>query len=182
MSAPTLVQLIRQDIEASTHANFRLYSDTQFWTRALGKLLVSPSVRAVVTFRIGHALAGRGLLAVALFLRGRSLGRSGAEIHPLATIGPALHLVHSSGVVIGPDVVIGARARIHQGVTVGGPVHRGAGHWASARIGDDVSLGAHAVVLGDLTIGDGAVVGANAVVTGDVAAGAHVAGVPARPL
>jgi acetyltransferase-like isoleucine patch superfamily enzyme len=48
------------------------------------------------------------------------------------------------------------------------------------RIGDDVWLGAHAVVLPGVTIGDGAIVGAGAVVTADVAAGSIVAGVPAR--
>jgi acetyltransferase-like isoleucine patch superfamily enzyme len=47
-------------------------------------------------------------------------------------------------------------------------------------IGDDVWLGAHAVVLAGVHIGDGAVVGAGAVVTRDVEPLAIVAGVPAR--
>ena len=178
----SLLRLVRADIEASTHPNFRLYGNSLFWRRALGKLALSPNVRAVVTFRVAHALAERGLLPLALWLRGRALRRSGAELHPAATIGPGLLLVHSAGVVIGPEVVIGARARIHQGVTLGEPVHLGDGRWAAPRVGDDVVLGAHAVLLGDITVGDGARVGANAVVTRDVAAGATVAGVPARPI
>ena len=48
------------------------------------------------------------------------------------------------------------------------------------RIGSDVWLGAHAVVLPGVTIGDGAVVGAHACVTKDVPPFAIVAGVPAR--
>jgi acetyltransferase-like isoleucine patch superfamily enzyme len=52
----------------------------------------------------------------------------------------------------------------------------------SVRIGNDVWLGAHAVVLPGVTIGDGAIVGAGAVVTRDVAARTIVAGVPARPV
>jgi UDP-2-acetamido-3-amino-2,3-dideoxy-glucuronate N-acetyltransferase len=49
-------------------------------------------------------------------------------------------------------------------------------------IGDRVSLGSGAIVLGGLRIGDDAVIGAGAVVTRDVARGETVAGVPARGL
>jgi serine O-acetyltransferase len=182
MSDESLMAILRADVEAATHPNFRLYSNRVFWTRALGKLLVSPSIRAVVTFRIAHALAARGLAPLAMLLRARALRRSGAEIHPRASIGPGLLLVHSSGVVIGPDVVIGARCRIHQGVTLGEPVHLGDGVWAAPKVGDDVVLGAHAVLLGKVTVGDRAMVGANAVVTTDVAPDTRVAGVPARPI
>ena len=178
----SLLALIRSDIEASVHPNFRLYSDAQFWTRALAKLVVGPNLRAVVTFRVAHELATHGLLPLALWLRARALRRSGAELHPLAQIGPGLFLVHSSGVVIGPNSVIGARARIHQGVTIGEPLHAGGANWAGAKIGDDVMLGAHAVLLGEVTVGDRAVIGANSVVTKDVAADSTVGGIPARPL
>lgn len=51
---------------------------------------------------------------------------------------------------------------------------------APIRIGRDVWIGAHAVVLKGVVLGDGAVVGAGSVVTHDVPARAIVAGVPAR--
>jgi acetyltransferase-like isoleucine patch superfamily enzyme len=44
------------------------------------------------------------------------------------------------------------------------------------------SIGSGAIILGGVRIGEGALVGAGAVVTRDVAAGATVAGVPARVL
>lgn len=47
------------------------------------------------------------------------------------------------------------------------------------RIGRNVWIGSHAVILPGVTIADGAIVGAGAVVTRDVAAGDIVAGVPA---
>jgi maltose O-acetyltransferase len=48
-------------------------------------------------------------------------------------------------------------------------------------IGDDVWIGFNAVVLKGVTVGDGAVIDPGSVVIHDVAAGATVAGNPARP-
>jgi maltose O-acetyltransferase len=48
------------------------------------------------------------------------------------------------------------------------------------RIGSDVWIGGGAIILPGVAIGDGAVIGAGSVVTRDVAAGATVAGNPAR--
>lgn len=53
---------------------------------------------------------------------------------------------------------------------------------APIRIGQDVWIGANAIVLAGVTIGDGAVVGAGAVVTKDVAPDTIVAGVPAKQI
>lgn len=49
-------------------------------------------------------------------------------------------------------------------------------------IGRNVWIGGGAILLPGVTVGDDAIVGAGAVVTRDVAAGATVAGNPARPL
>ncbi|QLG87785.1 acyltransferase [Chitinibacter bivalviorum] len=49
-------------------------------------------------------------------------------------------------------------------------------------IGKEVWIGRGAIILPGVRIGDGATIAANAVVTRDVAAGATVAGVPAKPL
>ena len=49
-------------------------------------------------------------------------------------------------------------------------------------IGQDVWIGAGAIIMPGVSIGDAAIVGAGAVVTKDVASGATVVGTPARPL
>ncbi len=60
----------------------------------------------------------------------------------------------------------------HQGFTAKGPTI----------IGDNVWLGANAVVTGGGTIGERAVIGAGSVVTGDIPGGVIAAGTPARVL
>lgn len=155
----------------------------KFWVKVVGKLLVTPQVQVVVLFRVGSALARTPLRPLAFLLRSVSVTLGGAEIHPDARIGPGFALVHSSGVVIGPGVVIGQGCRVSQGVTLGEPGRGGdPARWGFPTVGDHVTLGVNAVVLGPHHIGTGAVVGANSVVTRDVAEGAVVVGSPARQI
>jgi UDP-2-acetamido-3-amino-2,3-dideoxy-glucuronate N-acetyltransferase len=61
---------------------------------------------------------------------------------------------------------------------------QGEGDWKllPVEVGDDVSIGSGAVIMGGVTIGARAAIGAGAVVTRHVPEGATVAGVPARAL
>lgn len=54
--------------------------------------------------------------------------------------------------------------------------------FAGVTVGDDVWIGAHAVILDGVTVGDHSVIAAGAIVTKDVAPWAIVAGNPARPI
>ena len=83
-------------------------------------------------------------------------------------------------VLIAPNVVV--RAANHRFANRDAPI-RTQGHDAgSIHIGDDVWIGANAVILPGVTIGRGAVIGAGSVVTRDVSDYTIVAGVPARPV
>ncbi|MFO1406382.1 MAG: hypothetical protein U1F08_02480 [Steroidobacteraceae bacterium] len=99
------------------------------------------------------------------------------DIHldPSAEIGPGLYIGHFGGIDV-RNCRIGSHCSLQQQVRIGatdgsneGPV-----------IGDRVWIGAHARVLGRMSIGDGATIGAGAVVTGDVASRCLVLGNPAR--
>jgi len=85
-------------------------------------------------------------------------------------------------VEIGSRCLFGERVSIHDEDHVVGPVAPGAPRYRTSPvvIGDDVWVGANAVVLRGTRIGDGSVVAAGAVVRGEVPAGVLVAGVPAR--
>jgi len=50
------------------------------------------------------------------------------------------------------------------------------------RVGNDVCIGANAILLPGVTVGDGAIIGAGAIVTTDIPPYAIVAGVPAKVL
>jgi len=89
-------------------------------------------------------------------------------------------------------ITIGNRVLIGSGVLITdsdahpiNPAFRQDAHYigiAPVEIGDDVFLGARAIILKGVHIGNGAVVGAGAVVTKDVPPFAIVAGNPAREI
>jgi len=100
------------------------------------------------------------------------------EIHPGAKIGSRFFIDHGAGVVIGETTIIGKDVTIYQGVTLGGTgKEKGKRH---PTIGNNVVVGAEAIVLGNITIGDNSRIGAAAVVTKSVPPNSTVVGNPAR--
>ncbi|HWH94546.1 MAG TPA: serine acetyltransferase [Baekduia sp.] len=135
----------------------------------LSRLAFSARLQAVVLLRISHALGRRSALLAAV-VKWVNHVVTGCDAAPQARIGPGLALWHPSGVVIGPDVRIGARCTFMQGVTLG------AGKGGSPTVGDDVFLGAGATLYGAITVGSRSNIGARAVVDMDVPDDAFVVG------
>lgn len=102
---------------------------------------------------------------------------TGVEIHPGATIGRRFFIDHAHGVVIGETAEIGDDVMLYHQVTLGGRSLKQEKRHPT--VGDHVTIGAGAKVIGPVTIGDGSSVGANAVVVKDVPAASVAVGVPA---
>jgi serine O-acetyltransferase len=145
---------------------------------ALEVALCSPGVHAIWIHRVAHALwrAGWPLSARWVSHVGRFL--TGIEIHPAAVLGPGLFIDHGMGVVIGETAEVGENVNILQGVTLGGTsVKREKRH---PTIGDNVSIGAGAKIIGGFSIGAGSRIGAGSVVVREVPPNCVVVGVPGR--
>ncbi|MBI5699883.1 serine O-acetyltransferase [Candidatus Saganbacteria bacterium] len=100
------------------------------------------------------------------------------EIHPGARIGKRFFIDHGNGVVIGETAIIGDDVLMYQGVTLGGTgKEHGKRH---PTIGNNVVIGAGAIILGNIKIGDNSRIGAGAVVTKPVPPNSTVVGNPAR--
>ena len=103
---------------------------------------------------------------------------AGLEIHYKADVGPGLLLLHPTlGLVISGHARIGRNCTLTGGNCIGGRSDL-AEHGMT--IGDHVSLGVNAVILGPGQVGDRVIVGAGSILIGDAPAGATMVGAPAR--
>jgi serine O-acetyltransferase len=137
-------------------------------------------VQALLAHRVAHALRAAGVPLAPRAIAYLSRAITGVEIHPAARIGGEFFIDHGSGVVIGETAEIGERVTLYQGVTLGGTgFQRGKRH---PTLGDNVTVGSGAKLLGPIAVGDGAKIGANTVVVEDVPPGSTVIGNPGHPV
>jgi serine O-acetyltransferase len=151
--------------------------------RGVGSLEILTSwggVQAILVHRAAHALNEAGVPLVPMALSYASRAITGVEIHPAARMGAEPFIDHGSGVVIGETAEIGDRVTIYQGVTLGGTgFARGKRH---PTVGDDVTIGSGAKLLGPISVGAGSKIGANTVVIEDVPGCSTVVGNPGHPV
>lgn len=165
-----VLSAMRGDIEADLAG-----VETRGWARRLlivARIAFSHRLQAVMLLRVSQVLGPRWPLA-ATAVKWLNQTLNGCDIAWQATIGPGLRLDHPSGVVVGPDVQVGERCSLMQGVTLGD-------NGGAPQLGDRVAVAPGAVVIGPIAVGDDALIGANAVVTKPVPADAVVFGNPAE--
>src|SRR5271163_1546771 len=139
-------------------------------------LLLYPGLHAVWAHHLSHWLWRHGLRFLARFNSQLARLLTGIEIHPGAEIGRRLFIDHGIGTVIGETAVVGDDVTLYQGVTLGGTgKEKGKRH---PTIGDKVSIGSGAKLLGNIAIGDNCRVGAGSVVLRSVPANSTIVGVP----
>ena len=92
--------------------------------------------------------------------------RYGIDISYRTKIGKGLYIGHFGGIVVHGDAVIGENCNLSQGMTIG-VLNRGRSAGVPV-IGNRVFLGPNCVVLGNISVGDDVLIGANAVVMEDV--------------
>src|SRR6476646_16921 len=137
-------------------------------------------VQALLAHRAAHALLESGVPLLPRLIAYLTRSVTGVEIHPAARIGNSFFIDHGSGVVIGETAAIGDCVTLYQGVTLGGTGFQpGKRH---PTLGDNVTVGSGAKLLGPIAVGDGAKIGANTGVVEDVPPGATVVGNPGHPV
>lgn len=138
--------------------------------------LLYPGFHALLAYRIANKLKKYKIPFIPRFISQFARFLTGIEIHPGATIGEKFFIDHGMGVVIGETTIIGDNVLIYQGVTLGGTgKDTGKRH---PTVGNRVTIGAGAKVLGNITIGDDSNIGAGSVVIDNVPSHSTVVGIP----
>lgn len=139
-------------------------------------LLCYPGLHAVWCHHWNSWLWRHGMRFPARFCSQVSRLLTGIEIHPGAQIGRRLFMDHGMGIVIGETSIVGDDVTLYQGVTLGGTgKEKGKRH---PTIGNNVSIGSGAKILGNIRVGDNCRVGAGSVVLRSVPDNSTIVGVP----
>lgn len=146
--------------------------------KSIWEVFLYPSFIAQIYYKFSHFLYLHNHYFWARFLSEKAKRKTGIEIHPGAVIGKNLFIDHGIGVVIGETTIIGDNVEIYHGVTLGGVTDSKIKRHPTIK--DNVMIGAHAQILGNITIGENARIGAGAVVLKDVPKNVTVVGIPAR--
>ena len=102
---------------------------------------------------------------------------TGIDLPCEVQVGRRLTIEHFGDIIISGDTIIGDDVVIRNGVTIG---LKRTGEAGAPIIGNRVDIGTGAKILGAIQIGDDVAIGANAVVLQDIPANSLAVGVPAK--
>ena len=154
---------LRQDYTAS-----RAKGRANLW-RMLWNAVRNDGFRAMCFYRFARWCRARHFQPIAAVAERLMHHLCHCWISSLAEIGPGFRVAHVCGIIVPPNVVIGANCEIRQNVTLGGNLGKSAaGGRQTPVLGDGVSIGPGAMILGPVDVGAHTFIGANAVVTQSV--------------
>jgi serine O-acetyltransferase len=164
-------------------ADLKRYGGSRSWRDLSHQYWLAPGFRYTFWLRLAAFLKQRkGLAQIGYVLSRWMLWRCGLrfgiDIPYNTQVGPGLYIGHYGGIVVSHEAVIGADCNINHQVTVG--VKCGGKNAGTPIIGDRAFLGPGCKVIGGITIGNDVAVGANAVVLDSIPDSSVVVGVPAR--
>ncbi|MGH2366672.1 MAG: serine O-acetyltransferase, partial [Chloroflexota bacterium] len=173
------LRVIREDLQA-------VFDRDPAARNVVEVVLAYPGLHAIWLHRFVNRLHRGGVPLLPRLISHFGRWVTGIEIHPGARIGRRLFIDHGMGVVIGETAEIGDDVTLYQGVSLAiyhtQDARRLRGTKRHPTLGNGVTVGVGAKILGAITVGDGAMVAAGAVVTKDVPPYTTVMGVPARPV
>ncbi|KAA8692928.1 serine O-acetyltransferase EpsC [Pseudomonas caricapapayae] len=170
-SSPSIAQAAAADIE-------HLQTVNPACPDHLTAFLTFRGIQAVQAYRIAHVLWTEGDVQSAVLVQNWAATTWSIDIHPAARLGKSLFVDHGIGLVIGETAVVEDEVSLWHGVTLGSTLSEAGDRHPKIRRGALICAGA--TVLGNIEVGARAIVAANSVVLKAVAAGAVVAGVPAK--
>jgi serine O-acetyltransferase len=171
MRVKNLFRLLREDLQT-------VFKKDPAARSTLEVLFCYPGLHAIWNHRVAHFLWKHHIRLLGRMMSHTARFVTGVEIHPGATIGRRFFIDHGMGVVIGETSEIGDDVLLYQGVVLGGTTHEKKKRHPT--LGNNVVVGAGAILLGDIVIGDEARVGAGSVVVTSLEPRTTAVGVPAR--
>ncbi len=140
----------------------------------------SAGFRAVALYRLGYWCRAHRLRLLAAVLERVMHHTCHCWISTAAHIDEGFLVSHVCGIGVGPDTIIGKNCDIRRNVVFGGNYGRVDKQGRQKpTLGDNVSVGVGAVIVGPVKVGSRAIIGANSVVTRDVPENMIVSGIPA---
>jgi serine O-acetyltransferase len=167
-SDPSWWRLVKSDVVHYAREAEAFQGGRAGMLRSLSILLM-PSLLCCALHRLAHAAYRRGWIRSSCAIAWINEIVHHTVIDPAAEIGPGLYIPHTTGVVF--RGIAGANLSLYSFAIVG-PLEPtpfpGGVDKLCPRIGNNVSIGALAMVLGPILVGDRSRVGPHVVVTSDV--------------
>lgn len=172
-----------QALKADTYREFGRFE----WSLVAKGFLLRRTFRPMVTLRLSQICLSASpsvkmlTLPLARVLHRITCQWAGMDLPWETSIGPGLSLTHGWGLVVSPGAVVGRNVTIFHGVTLGRRdriASDGVRTPGYPVIEDEVWIGPHAIIVGDIVIGHGSRIGGGACVFNTVPPYSVVVGNP----